>query len=431
LEFTGDNRVQASVSAPVALADALHKATGDRSAAQALQVKDHFVREHAVEASAERVKLLAARKELAELKPNSVLVMRELPSDKKRTTNVQIRGNYQNLGDEVQPRTPSIFPPLPEGQPADRLAMARWLVSPENPLTARVTANRFWEAIFGVGIVRTSEEFGAQGEMPVHPDLLDWLATELVRLKWDVKGFMRLLVTSEAYKQSSALTPELFERDPDNRLLARGPRFRVTGEVLRDQALQVSGLLSPKMYGKPVRPPKPSSGLNTAFGRANDWETSPGEDRYRRAVYTEVRRNSPYPSFTTFDAPNREVCTVRRGRTNTPLQAFVTLNDPVFVEAAQALARKIVSEGGQSDASRLEFAYRLLLSRGPSAAESPRLIRLLADARASFSSDRERALKMATDPIGPLPNGGDSIELASWSSVANVLLNLDEVLMRR
>ena len=431
LEFTGDNRVQASVSAPVALSDALRKAAGERSAAQALQVKDHFVREHAVEASAERAKLLAARKELAELKPNSVLVMRELPADKKRTTNVQIRGNYQNLGDEVQPRTPSIFPPLPEGQPADRLAMARWLVSPENPLTARVTANRFWEAIFGVGIVRTSEEFGAQGEMPVHPDLLDWLATELVRLNWDVKGFMRLLVTSEAYKQSSALTPELFERDPDNRLLARGPRFRVTGEVLRDQALQVSGLLSPKMYGKPVRPPKPSSGLNTAFGRANDWETSPGEDRYRRAVYTEVRRNSPYPSFTTFDAPNREVCTVRRGRTNTPLQAFVTLNDPVFVEAAQALARKIVSEGGQSDASRLEFAYRLLLSRGPSAAESPRLIRLLADARAGFSSDRERALKMATDPIGPLPNGGDSIELASWSSVANVLLNLDEVLMRR
>ena len=431
LETTGDNRVQLAVSTPPALSEVLQKLAADRNAEQALQVKDHYVREYAVEASVERGKLLAARKELSELKPNSVLIMRELAADKKRTTNVQIRGNYQNLGDEVEPRTPLIFPPLPQGQPADRLAMARWLVSSENPLTARVTVNRFWEAIFGVGIVRTSEEFGAQGEMPVHPDLLDWLATEFVRLNWDVKGFLRLLVTSEAYKQSSALTPELFERDPDNRLLARGPRFRVTGEVLRDQALQVSGLLSPKMYGKPVRPPKPSSGLNTAFGRANDWETSPGEDRYRRAVYTEVRRNSPYPSFTTFDAPNREVCTVRRGRTNTPLQAFVTLNDPVFVEAAQALARKIVSEGGKSDASRFEFAYRTLLSRSPTATESLRLIQLLADSRTGFSQDRERALKMATDPVGPLPKDADPIELASWASVSNVLLNLDEVLMRR
>jgi hypothetical protein len=431
LDVTADQRVQTYASAPVAIAEALQKNAADRSAPQVAQVTDYYVREQAQEASSERSKLVAARKQLAELKPNSVLIMRELAADKKRTTNIQIRGNYQNLGDEVRPRTPEIFPALPAGQPADRLAMARWLVSPENPLTARVTANRFWEAIFGVGIVRTSEEFGAQGEMPVHPDLLDWLATELQRSGWNVKAFMKLLVTSEAYKQDSSVTPELFERDPDNRLLARGPRFRVTGEVLRDQALFVSGLLSPKMYGKPVRPPKPSSGLNTAFGRANDWETSSGEDRYRRAIYTEVRRNSPYPSFTTFDAPNREVCTVRRGRTNTPLQAFVTLNDPVFVEAAQALARKICSEGGTTDASRLEFAFRTLLGRHPSTAEASRLGKLLDGLRAGFSEDRERAIKMATDPAGPLTAGADPVELASWSSVSNVLLNLDEVLMRR
>jgi hypothetical protein len=431
LDMTTDQRVQAYASAPIAISDALQKNVAERSAAQVAQVTDYYVREQAQEASGERAKLAAARKQLAELKPNSVLIMRELAADKKRTTNIQIRGNYQNLGDEVQPRTPEIFPSLPAGQPADRLAMARWLVSPENPLTARVTANRFWESIFGVGIVRTSEEFGAQGEMPVHPDLLDWLATELQRTGWDVKAFMKLLVTSEAYKQDSSVTPELFERDPDNRLLARGPRFRVTGEVLRDQALFVSGLLSPKMYGKPVRPPKPSSGLSTAFGRANDWETSSGEDRYRRAVYTEVRRNSPYPSFTTFDAPNREVCTVRRGRTNTPLQAFVTLNDPVFVEAAQALARRICEEGGASDGSRLEFAFRTLLGRRPSSVEAARLGRLLDGLRAGFSEDRERAVKMATDPAGPLRAGADPVELASWSSVSNVLLNLDEVLMRR
>jgi hypothetical protein len=431
LDTTTDQRVQAYASAPIAISDALQKNVAERSAAQVAQVTDYYVREQAQEASGERAKLAAARKQLVELKPNSVLIMRELAADKKRTTNIQIRGNYQNLGDEVQPRTPEIFPSLPAGQPADRLAMARWLVSPENPLTARVTANRFWESIFGVGIVRTSEEFGAQGEMPVHPDLLDWLATELQRTGWDVKAFMKLLVTSEAYKQDSSVTPELFERDPDNRLLARGPRFRVTGEVLRDQALFVSGLLSPKMYGKPVRPPKPSSGLSTAFGRANDWETSSGEDRYRRAVYTEVRRNSPYPSFTTFDAPNREVCTVRRCRTNTPLQAFVTLNDPVFVEAAQALARRICEEGGASDGSRLEFAFRTLLGRRPSSVEAARLGRLLDGLRAGFSEDRERAVKMATDPAGPLRAGADPVELASWSSVSNVLLNLDEVLMRR
>jgi hypothetical protein len=294
-----------------------------------------------------------------------------------------------------------------------------------------VIANRFWESVFGVGIVRTSEEFGAQGEMPVHPELLDWLAIELVQGGWNVKAFLKMLLNTAAYRQSSVVTPLAQEKDPENRFVARGPRFRMSAEILRDQALFVSGLLSPKMFGKPVRPPKPSMGLSTAFGKANDWEISSGEDRYRRALYTEVRRNSPYPSFTTFDAPNREVCTLRRNRTNTPLQALVTLNDPVFIEAAQALSRKIMREGGAAPDERLAYAFRRVLSREPSSAEKQRLEKLIQQAGKDFAADPKRALQMATDPLGALPAGGDAKEFAVWTVVSNVLLNLDEFLMRR
>ena len=200
--------------------------------------------------------------------------------------------------------------------------------------------------------MRTSEEFGAQGEAPSHPELLDWLATELVRDKWDMKAFLKLLVTSSTYRQSSRVMPEIAERDPDNRLLAHGPRFRMSAEMVRDQALAVSGLLSPKMYGPPVRPVRPALGLAAAFGGGLDWQTSTGEDRHRRALYTEWRRTSPYPSMTTFDAPNREICMLRRNRTNTPLQALVTMNDPVYVEAAQALARRMVERSKEPPRSR-------------------------------------------------------------------------------
>src|SRR5207248_3118501 len=248
------------------------------------------------------------------------------------------------------------FPPLPEG-PVNRLALARWLVDENNPLTARVFANRFWEQVFGIGLVTTSEEFGSQGDLPTHPELLDWLATELIRLQWDQKAFLKLIVTSAAYRQSSRVTPELLARDPDNRLLARGPRVRLSAEMVRDQALAVSSLLSSKMYGPPVKPPQPTLGLNAAFGSAVDWQTSAGDDKYRRALYTTWRRSSPYPSMAAFDAPNREVCTLRRTRTNTPLQALVTLNDPVYVEAAQALARRIASSGGTPE-DKIVFACR-------------------------------------------------------------------------
>jgi hypothetical protein len=309
------------------------------------------------------------------------------------------------------------------------LAFARWLVDEENPLTARVIVNRFWEQIFGIGIVRTSEDFGSQGELPTHPELLDWLATEFMASGWNVKELLKLMVTSATYRQSSRTTPALLERDPDNRLLARGPRFRLTAEQVRDQALCVSGLLSQKLYGPPVRPPQPSLGLTAAFGGSLDWKPSEGEDRYRRALYVEWRRTNPYPSLATFDDPNREVCALRRTRSNTPLQALVTLNDPVYVEAAQALGRRMARAAG-SPADKASYGFRLCLTRSPRQSELNRLLKLYADASAQYRAEPDQAEKMATHPLGPLPPGEDLADAAAWTVVGNVLLNLDELLMQ-
>jgi len=371
------------------------------------------------------------RTQLAELQPVTVPVMRELPPDQHRVTRLQERGNFMSLAQEVQPGTPEVFPPLPSDRPADRLALARWLIDDANPLTPRVIANRYWERLFGTGIVATSEEFGSQGELPSHPELLDWLATELVRLQWDTRALVKLIVMSSTYRQSSKVDPAGYALDPDNRLLARGPRFRLGAEAIRDQALAIAGLLSNKLHGPPVNPPQPTTGLSAAFGSGIDWKTSEGEDRYRRGLYTTWRRSNPYPSMTTFDAPNREVCTLRRGRSNTPLQALVTLNDPVYIEAAQGLARRMVLEGGPSLEERVVYGFRLCLARHPRPDECQRLVQLYQTAREELSDRPEQALQLATEPLGPLPAGVDAVELAAWTTLANVLLNLDETLMRR
>jgi mono/diheme cytochrome c family protein len=379
----------------------------------------------------EREKLAALKKQLNELKPaTSVPIMRELTGKQRRKTRIQFRGNFLDLGEEVSEGAPAAFPPLPKDGPPNRLALARFLVSPENPLTARVIANRFWEQIFGIGIVRTSEEFGAQGELPSHPELLDYLATDLVDSRWDVKRFLKLLVTSSAYRQSSRVSTELFERDPENRLLSRGPRVRLTAEMVRDQALFAAGLLSPKMLGPSVKPPQPNLGINAAFGGSIDWQTSTGEDRYRRGVYTTWRRSNPYPSMSTFDAPNRDTCVVRRARTNTPLQALVTMNDPVYVEAAQALARRMIEKGGVGAYDKAAYGFRACLVRPPTEAETERLQKLFESARTKFSRAPVQALQFATNPLGPLPKGMDVVDAAAWTLVANVLLNLDEMVLK-
>jgi len=436
LAMTGSPEVAKMNGPPPAVAAALAKPAADRDAAEHAQAVAYYYEAVAPELASVREERAALRAERDAMAPSTVPVFRELPADQRRTTHVHLRGNRLTPGDTVTEGVPAAWHPLPEGAPPDRLALARWLVDDANPLTARVVANRHWESIFGVGLVRTSEEFGAQGELPSHPELLDWLATELVRLRWDLKAFLRLLVTSSTYRQSSKVIPGAMEHDPENRLLARGPRVRLTAEMVRDQALAVSGLLSPKMYGPSVRPVRPALGLSAAFGGGLDWQPSEGDDRWRRGIYTEWRRTSPYPSMTTFDAPNREVCTLRRDRTNTPLQALVMMNDPVYVETAQALARRLAAAAAATpDAATPEDVilrgYQWVLARPPTATESSRLRALYDELVAAYRQDAALAEAMATNPIGPLPPGAEAADLAAWTAVASVMLNLDETLMKR
>ncbi|HSQ56970.1 MAG TPA: PSD1 and planctomycete cytochrome C domain-containing protein [Gemmata sp.] len=368
----------------------------------------------------------ALKKDLAGIKPESTVpILEELKGGARRKTRVQHRGNFMDLGEEVTEGTPEAFNPFPADLPKNRLGFAKWLVSRDNPLTARVVANRFWEQIFGVGLVRTSEEFGTQGELPSHPELLDWLACEL-QSDWNVKRFLKLLVTTSAYRQSAKVNEELYERDPDNRLLARGPRVRLSAEMVRDQALFAAGLLSPKMLGPSVKPPQPNLGVNAAFGGAIDWQPSPGEDRYRRGIYTNWRRSNPYPSMSTFDAPNRDICVVRRARTNTPLQALVTMNDPVYVEAAQALAKRALKEKGSLE-DRVKDLFQSCLIRPATDEEVKRLLKLYADAKERFGKDIAKARQFA----GQLSPKEDPASHAAMTVVANVVLNLDEMLMKR
>jgi hypothetical protein len=236
---------------------------------------------------------------------------------------------------------------------------------------------------------------------------------------------------SATYRQSAKVTPELYDRDPENRLLARGPRVRLSAEMVRDQALFVSGLLSDKRLGPSVKPPQPDLGLKAAFGGSIDWKPSTGEDRYRRGLYTEWRRSNPYPSMSTFDAPNRDICTVRRARTNTPLQALVTMNDPVYVEAAQGLARRLMKEGGKSPGDKIAYAMRLCLCRPAKPAEIERLVALYEEAKDKFANDPAKSKDFATQPLGPLPKETDITDAAAWTVVASVILNLDEMFMKR
>ncbi len=430
LSLTDDARAAESAKTPGVLLAILNTPAEQRNDAQRTELTTFYL-SIAPELAAARDQLAATKKTLAELKAaTTVPILRELAADKRRKTNIQLRGNFMDLGKEVTPGVPAAFHPLPEGSSPDRLALAKWLVDERNPLTARVLVNRYWDTIFGNGLVRTSEEFGSQGDLPTHPELLDWLATEVVRLKWDTKALLKLIVTSATYRQSSKVTPDLLDRDPENYLLARGPRFRLSAEMIRDQALAISGLLSPKMFGPPVKPFQPNLGVSAAFGSGIDWQASAGEDKFRRGLYTTWRRSNPYPSMSAFDAPNREVCTIRRPRTNTPLQALVTLNDPVYIEAAQALARTM-AKSGASPADHIRAGFQQCVSRPPTETELADLTKLYNIARERFAKDVEKARKLATNPLGPLPEGADPAELAALTVVGNVLLNLDEMLMRR
>lgn len=321
--------------------------------------------------------LQAIETEIRQIKASapSVPIMRELPVDKQRATHVLNRGSFLSPMDEVAPGTPSALHPMPWNAPLNRLGLAQWLVSTDNPLTARVAVNRVWSRIFGTGLVQTEEDFGTQGMGPSHPELLDHLALQFMESNWSLKELCRLIVTSQTYQQASISTPLKIEYDPENRLLSRGARYRLNAEMLRDQALAVAGLLSDKMYGPSVYPPQPEGIWQIVYSDAK-WKTSEGDDRYRRALYTYWRRTSPFPSMVAFDAPSREVCLPRRIRTNTPIQAFATLNDPMYVEAAQAVARRIAAFDGDDPTARTRFALELCLCRPPTDKEVKRLVTL-------------------------------------------------------
>ena len=352
------------------------------------------------------------------------LVLRERPADNPRRTHRHHRGEYTQPKEEVSPAVPSFLPQLPADAPANRLALARWLVSPDNPLTARVTVNRQWQAFFGRGLVATLEDFGYQGEPPSHPDLLDWLATAFVDdCGWSLKKLHRLIVTSATYRQSSAAPPALVERDPGNVLLARGPRVRLEAEVIRDSLLEAAGLLSKKMYGPGVRPPQPEGVTEVAYGNPK-WAASGGEDRHRRSVYTFQKRTAPFAMVTTFDGPTGESCLARREVSNSALQSLTLLNDPMFVEVAQSLGRAVLA-AGPDDTMRLRDLGRRVLSREFDAEESRALLGYLA-------AQRDRLASGALD-AGKLAGGGgaDAAERAAWMLVARAVMNLDEAIVKR
>ena len=290
----------------------------------------------------------------------SVMVMEDLKTP--RETFLLKRGRYDtpDKSQKVEPGVPASLPPLPADAPRNRLGLAKWLVDPANPLTARVTMNRFWQHYFGVGLVKTADNFGVQGEPPSHPDLLDWLAWEFVRSGWDMKAMQRLLVTSATYRQSSKATPALIQHDPENRLLARGPRFRLPAEEVRDNALAVSGLLVEKLGGPSIKPYQPARLWEELAGGAGEgpYVQEKGPNLYRRSLYIYRKRTVPFPGMSTFDAPNREVCQVKRARTNTPLQALELLNDVTYVEAARHLGQLMLTEGGKTPEERVTYAFR-------------------------------------------------------------------------
>jgi mono/diheme cytochrome c family protein len=444
LAATDASNLKDTTSVPASVLAIVRKDNNLRSEEESLALHQFYVSRISPERHALRDRLVGVNLELEGLQPaTTVPTMKELPVEKQRPTFVQHRGNYKVHGEQVEPGFPSAFHPYqPPESPAvstsgrkvlNRLDLAHWLMQRDNPLTARVVANRYWENLFGTGIVKTSEEFGSQGDLPTHPELLDYLAKRLIDLEWDTKAFLKEIVMSSAYRQVSTVSVERYEEDPDNLFLSRGPRFRATAEQIRDAALAAGGLLSHKMFGPPTRPPQPSMGLSAAFGSRTDWETSHGENRFRRGIYTQWRRSNPYPSMATFDAPNREVCVLKRDRTNTPLQALVTLNDPVFIEAAQGLARRVVvyELPGGSFEEQIVQVYEHAVSRVPTQREIDALRSLLEQLVDDLKGSPEQANRLATEPIGPLPADSDVNQLAAWTALCNVVLNLDEFLMKR
>ncbi|HEY7923516.1 MAG TPA: PSD1 and planctomycete cytochrome C domain-containing protein [Vicinamibacteria bacterium] len=430
LSATAAPRPFAGLPLPEDVRPLVATAAGERTPEQK-QKLDAWFRPIAPSLDAARDRTRAIQDELDDMKVVTTLVMQERPGFERPSTLLRNKGSFTNPGERVYAALPSALGALAEELPPNRLGLARWLASDRNPLTARVTVNRLWEALFGRGLVRTLEDFGSQGERPSHPELLDWLAVEFMEKGWSQKQMLRTIVSSASYRQSSDVSPALLERDPDNRLLARGARYRVEAEMVRDIALAASGLLAEKLGGPSVYPQQPDGVWNVPYSEMK-WETSAGEDLHRRSLYTFYRRSSPYPGLVTFDAPSREMCTVRRVRTDTPLQALTTLNDPVFVEAARALAQRMAREGGTRAAERIAYGQRLCTARRPAEPDLDTLVAFFGREKARFTGDAAAARSVAGLPE-PVPGSvlpESPAEAAALTMVANVLLNLDATITR-
>jgi len=431
-----------------------------RSASQALKLRSCFLDKHAPphirEATLELAQTRKQRDEFSENLPTT-MVMEEMSVP--RDTFVLVRGQYDKPGDRVRADLPKALHPagrarrgeplhalgarpdrlagdglaLPdagaEGAPMNRLALARWLVDPSNPLTARVAVNQYWQMFFGAGLVKTAEDFGTRGALPSHPELLDWLATEFVRTGWNVKAMLKLMVMSATYRQSSKITPSVLQRDPDNRWLARGPRFRLSADAIRDQALAVSGLLVEKLGGPSVRPYQPAGLWKELSG--TDYVPDKGENLHRRSLYTFWKRTIPPPTMTSFDAAGREACSVRQSRTSTPLQALDLMNDLAFVEAARALGQRILREGGPTPEARLHYAFRLATARPPTRAESGILLEAFRDHLDHFRKHPQSAVEFVKAGEFPETDASAATELAAYASVASLILNLDETVTKQ
>ncbi|MCL4218807.1 MAG: DUF1553 domain-containing protein, partial [Candidatus Hydrogenedentes bacterium] len=402
------------------LESALALAKDERSDEQQALLKQHFLA-IAPELSEQHAKIAALRASMPAFPQSLILEERTKP----RVTRLHHRGEYLSPTETVIPGVPAVLPGLPAEAPLNRLTLAQWLADEDNPLTARVMVNRFWQQFFGRGIAAAVDDFGVRGDLPSHPELLDWLAVEFMRRGWSTKELARLIVTSATYRQSSAVTPELAEIDPDNELMARGPRYRVDAELVRDIALAASGLLNAEVGGPSVYPPMPAGMQALTFGGLQ-WPESEGGARYRRGLYTYIKRTLPYPTLTVFDAPARDVTCTRRIRSNTPLQALTLLNDAVFMEAARALAKRVLTEGPVDSTERVRFAFETVLGRGP----DPQELQWLTE---YCESQREHFAQGELDPAtltGDIDAALEPAEFASWILVSRILLNLDETVTK-
>ena len=413
----------------------LFNPTAKRAKDQRDTIRNYFLSNDAPEAERKLwldLKELKAQRDRLEIEAPSVMVMDEM--EKPRETFMLGRGDYRNKGEKVSPNTPMLLPPIDSGLPRNRYGLAQWLVNPNHPLTARVAVNRYWQSYFGTGIVKTAEDFGSQGDAPSHPELLDYLATGFVNGGWDIRAMQRLIVTSATYRQSSKIREGMHERDPENRLLSRGPRMRLAAELVRDNVLFVSGLLNNEIGGRSVYPYQPA-GIweELAFGgiySAQTYKQSHGADLWRRSMYTFWKRTAPPASMSTFDAPDREKCTTRRAVTNTPLQALVLWNDPTYVEAARMLAQRMLTEGGQDTTSRIRHGFELATGRKPLAKELAVLTSLAAQQLAIYAADKQAAIALLGVGEAPVNPSLNKSELAGFTTLASTILNLDEVITK-